>query len=158
MRALKMIVLAGLMGLAGAAQAAPAYVDARLFPNQAAGWQRFLAVERALRQSFDNVCGDTFCEGEYSNLLPMRLRCSVHAASGVVQSCIWTFAGSAATVADDGRIDVDLRSFACPLPVAAGTRLEDFLRALEQAAPDRAIHVTPPGSRISIHEGLIGCL
>ena len=76
MRALKRVVLAGLMGLAGAAHAAPAYVDARLFPNQTAGWQRFLAVERSLRQSFDNVCGDTFCEGEYSNLLPMRLRCS----------------------------------------------------------------------------------
>ena len=158
MRALRMAALCGSMGLAFAVQAGPTYVDARLFPSQAAGWDRFLAVEKALVRGFDDVCGDTFCEGEYSNLQAMRLRCSVHRGSGVLAGCVWTFAGSTAWVKGDGRIDVDLRSFTCPLPLAAGTRLEDFLRAMEAVPPASAIDTPLPGTALSVYDGLTECL
>lgn len=134
------------------------YVDARLYPDPTSGWERFRNVERALVAGFDDVCGDTFCEGEYYNLRPMRLRCAVEQASGQVAGCTWTFVGSNTTVLGDGRIDVDLRSYACTLPLAAGTPLEGLLQALESVPPRDAIDVPLPGTTTSVYDGLTGCL
>jgi len=47
-----------------------------------------------LRDNFDQICGDTFCEGDYSNIQALRLRCSVDSASGLVGRCLWSFAAS----------------------------------------------------------------
>ncbi|MCP6576546.1 hypothetical protein NL496_28005, partial [Klebsiella pneumoniae] len=55
------------------------FIDARNYPSQAAGWERFRAVEARLVRGFDDICGDTFCEGEYHNLQALRFRCSVGA-------------------------------------------------------------------------------
>jgi len=140
------------------ARAQDRYVDARLYPDQASGWERFRSVERALVAGFDGVCGDTFCEGEYYNLQAMRLRCSVERASGQVAGCTWTFAGSNSSVLGDGSIDVDLRSYACALPLAAGTPLESLLQALEAVPPREAIDVPLPGTSTSVYDGLTHCL
>lgn len=144
--------------LTSAAQAAPAYVDARLFPSQNEGWQRFLEVEKALVRGFNDICGDTFCEGEYYNLRAMRLRCSVNQARGTLGSCLWTFAGSNASVRQDGHIEVDVRTFTCPLQLAPGTPLQAFLRALESVPAADAINVALPGTTESVYEGLLGCI
>lgn len=140
------------------ALAADRYVDARLYPDAASGWARFHSVERALVAGFDDVCGDTFCEGEYYNLQAMRLRCAVQRATGQVAGCMWTFAGSNSSVLDDGHIDVDLRSYACALPLAAGTPLESLLQALEAVPPRDAIDVPLPGTSTSVYDGLTDCL
>ncbi|AWH22636.1 hypothetical protein C1933_16150 [Stenotrophomonas sp. ZAC14D2_NAIMI4_6] len=158
MRMLLALALCAGMLLAGPVQAAGPYVDARQYPTSAAGHERFLAAERALERGFDDVCGDTFCEGQYYNLWAMRLRCSVHSGSGLLAGCIWTFAGSDTRVRGDGRFDVDQGAFACALPIAAGTRLEDVLRAWEAAPAREAIHVPVPGMPGSVYEALTDCL
>lgn len=150
-------LLCGLM-VVGAAQAAPAFVDARDYPDPATGRERFLAAERMLVRGFDDVCGDTFCEGQYYNLWAMRLRCSVERATGVVGSCIWTFAGSDTWVRKEGRIDVDLGSYACVLPLASGTRLEQLLHVWQVGSGDEAIHAPLPGTTTSVYGGLTDCL
>ena len=147
-----------LLLIAGAAQAGPAFVDARDYPTSAMGHERFLAAERRLVRGFDNVCGDTFCEGQYYNLRPMRLRCSVHRASGVVGSCIWTFAGSYTQVQQTGQIDVDHGTYACVLPLAPGTRLAELLGVWDAATGYDALHATLPGTRTHVYDGLTECL
>jgi len=144
--------------LAGTAQAGPPHVDARDYPAPGAGHARFVAAERRLERGFDNICGDTFCEGEYYNLRAMRLRCSVHQASGAVGSCVWTFAGSQTWVRQTGKIDVDHAMYACKLPLAAGTSLEQLLQLWEAGSPDDALDASLPGSTVSAYEALTDCL
>lgn len=136
--------------------AAGRYVDARTYPTQAEGWERFRAVEARLVRGFDSVCGDTFCEGEYHNLQALRFRCSVEASTGRVGECLWTFTGSTARVdATTGRIAVDARTWACRVPLADTTLLPGLLQTLEQDDP---LHAALPGTTDSIYEGLTECL
>ncbi|HFF3760041.1 hypothetical protein I5U56_10525 [Stenotrophomonas maltophilia] len=144
--------------LAGPAQAGPLYVDARDYPAPGAGHARFLAAERQLVRGFDDVCGDTFCEGEYYNLRAMRLRCSVQQSTGVVAGCIWTFAGSSTRVHPIGRIDADHGTYACVLPLAVDTRLEELLTAWDTGNGYDALHATLPGTRTHVYDGLTDCL
>ncbi|WP_295572433.1 hypothetical protein [Stenotrophomonas maltophilia] len=143
---------------AGAAQAGPAFVDARDYPTSAMGHERFLAAERRLVRGFDNICGDTFCEGQYYNLWAMRLRCSVQRDTGVVGSCVWTFAGSDTRVRNTGRIDVDLGSYACVLPVPPGTPLSQLLEVWETGSADDALHAPLPGTGQNTYDALVDCL
>lgn len=143
--------------MAANAQAIPQFVDARDYPNPATGHERFLAAERLLVRGFDDICGDTFCEGQYYNLQAMRLRCSVQRDTGVVARCVWTFAGSYTRVQQTGRIDVDQGRYACVLPLAAGTRLDELLAAWESAGYD-ALHAPLPGTNTHVYEGLTDCL
>ncbi len=157
-RALSLVIGLPLCLASLPAVAVDRFVDARLHPDQASGWERFRNVERALVAGFDDVCGDTFCEGEYYNLQPMRLRCSVERATGQVAACTWTFVGSSTSVRSDGSIDVDLRSYACVLPLAVGTPLESLLQALEAVPPRDSIDVPLPGTSTSVYDGLTECL
>ncbi|MBU2049466.1 hypothetical protein [Stenotrophomonas rhizophila] len=132
------------------------FVDARTYPTQAVGWERFRAVEARLVGGFNDVCGDTFCEGEYHNLQALRFRCSVEAASGRVEECVWTFTGSTARVdAASGAIVVDARTWACRAPLAANTQLPVLLQTLEQG---QALHAPLPGTPDSMYDGLTECL
>lgn len=157
--AVLLMLLAVSSGLAAApAPAGGPYVDARDYPTPAQGWARFRAVEALLVRGFDDICGDTFCEGEYSNLQALRFRCSVQQASGRVQACAWTFTGSTASVdSSTGQIEVDARTWTCPTPLLAGTPLELLLATLEQARED-ALHTPLPGTPDSIYDGLTDCL
>jgi hypothetical protein len=138
------------------AASAARYVDARDYPGQGQGVTHFRALEQALVRGFDDVCGDTFCEGEYYNLQAMRLRCSVHAASGRVGECRWTFAGSNMDVdAATGAVTVDARDWACRLPLAAQTPLPRLLATLQ--GPE-AIDTVLPGTATTVYEGLTTCL
>ena len=105
--------------IAPAAQAFP-YVDLIDYPHQEANWDRFFALEGRLQHRFDAICGDTFCEGEYSDIRALRLRCSVDAVRGTVHECLWAFAASDGCVAERRYY----RSPATDLvvPAAAGAR------------------------------------
>lgn len=144
--------------LAASAQAAPAYIDARDYPAPATGREHFLAAERSLGRGFDDICGDTFCEGQYYNLWPMRFRCSVERSTGIVARCVWTFAGSDTWVGRDGRIDVDLGSYACVLPVAVGTPLQALLELWQGGPGHEALHAPLPGTGVSVYDALTDCL
>jgi hypothetical protein len=58
----------------------------------------------ALNNQFNQECGDTYCEGDWSNLVPLTFGCSVTSKAGNVKDCVWTFAAS--------QVDVDTRNAA----------------------------------------------
>ncbi|WP_241895070.1 hypothetical protein, partial [Stenotrophomonas maltophilia] len=122
------------------------------------GHERFLAAERQLVRGFDEVCGDTFCEGQYINLWAMRLRCSVEQVAGVVVQCVWTFAGSDTRVKPSGLIKVNRGRYACVLPLAAGTRLETLLQVWETGDGFDALHAPLPGTTANTYDALVDCL
>ncbi len=153
----KLLIGLAAMGVCGLLAAAePAYVDAVDYPGNAEGWEAFRQLERRLDHDFDQICGDSFCEGDYSDYQPLRYRCSVHRATGVLRQCTWTFAASEIGVEPTtGRLLVDTKTWRCPTPLAAGTRLEAFYQALSVPNP---LFEPLPGTGKAIYESLIGCL
>ncbi len=141
---------------AGVAQAA-SYVDAVDYPDHEQGWHRFHDLERRMVRDFDDVCGDTFCEGDYSHIQPLRYRCSVERETGIMGECVWVFEASEQTIdPPSGDIAVDAPVWRCRTPLASGTHVEDFYLALK--AGRGAIHARLPMNGRSIYDGLVDCL
>lgn len=109
-----------------------------------------------LRENFDDICGDTFCEGDYSNIYALRFRCSVEQSSGVLGRCVWVFAASNEEVDPaTGKIQVTPKIWRCRSPLAPGTTVSALLGAL---AGERPLYAKLPGTSVSIYDGLIDCL
>ncbi|MDB5768403.1 MAG: hypothetical protein JWQ61_3217 [Collimonas fungivorans] len=141
---------------AAPAATAAAYVDAVDYPGQGQGWDAFYDLERRLQRDFDYICGDTICEGEFSNMQALRYRCSVQQADGMMGECVWTFAASNAEIdAASGKVVVDARTWACRTPLAAQTPVATFYSALAGDSPLRA---PLPGTNRTIFDGLFDCL
>lgn len=108
-----------------------------------------------LRVGFDDACGDTFCEGDYSNLQPLRLRCSADAATHVISRCQWTFAASNETVnASTGQIKVIAPIFRCRILVAPRTTVSELAMAWSGPNPLRA---PIPRTGRSVYDALGDC-
>ncbi|KAG9611775.1 hypothetical protein KCV01_g2320, partial [Aureobasidium melanogenum] len=145
------------------AQTAPAptpaparYVNAIDWPASEVSMDRFFSADIRLSTAFDKVCGDTFCEGDFANLRPMPLNCSVDTTKGTVKQCVWTFSGSHSAVnGKTGAVQVTAKIFKCKLPLAKDTPVEAFYALLEGEDP---LHTKLPMSRVSIYDGLVGCL
>ncbi|MEO6919327.1 MAG: hypothetical protein ABI171_10015 [Collimonas sp.] len=136
------------------AMAVSEYVDAVDYPAQ--GWDAFYDLERRMVKDFDDICGDTICGGEFSNLQALRYRCSVQQADSFVGECIWTFAGSNAEIDGvTGKVAVDARTWSCRTPLAPQTPIATFYSTLSVARP---IHATLPATATTIYEGLTNCL
>jgi len=136
--------------------AAPEYVDAVDYPAEEEGWDDFYDLEWRLVKDFDDICGDVFCEGDFSNLQALRYRCSVRQADSFIGECIWTFAGSNATIdGQSGKVLVDARSWDCRSPLASQTPIATFYSAL---SVDRPLQATLPGTTTTLYEGLMDCL
>ncbi|MGN6482757.1 hypothetical protein [Luteibacter sp.] len=132
------------------------YVDATDWPASETGMDRFFEAEARLNAGFDKVCGDTFCEGDYSNLRPMQLRCSVDSTKGTLKQCLWTFAGSHASVnAKTGAVQVTAKTFKCKLLLAKDTPVESFYELTKGEDP---LHAKLPMTHVSVYDGLPGCL
>jgi hypothetical protein len=115
----------------------------------------YTAVNR-LKQNFDDICGDTFCEGDYGNIESLSFRCSVEKHTGVIDRCVWVFAASNEEIRpSDGRILVDARHWRCRSPLTRHTRIGDLLAALSGPQPMRA---ALPGTTRSLYDGLSDCL
>lgn len=109
-----------------------------------------------LRENFDEICGDTFCEGDYSNIQALRFVCSVEAGSGVLGQCVWAFAASHEEVdVATGRVAVAPKAWRCRAPLARKTTVQALLGALTGARP---LYETLPGTTRSIYDGLADCL
>ena len=54
---------------------ATTYVDIQEFGNGAE--DAWYGIRDKLNGEFDQVCGDTFCEGDFSNITPLSVFCSV---------------------------------------------------------------------------------
>jgi hypothetical protein len=107
-----------------------------------------------LNGAFADVCGDTFCEGDYANLTPLTFDCSVTSKLGTVHDCAWTFAGSLAAVDPTSSvISVDAPTFECHVhPKTTAPKL----LALLAAAAD-PLHQALPGTTASLYDALGDC-
>ncbi len=117
----------------------------------------YFSAEQTLQGNFNDVCGDTFCEGDYSNLQALRLSCSVRATTGTLRSCKWLFGGSYNDLdSKTGAITVHPKAAKCTLPVTGtANALTTFLLA-PGATP--AIQRVLPGSTKSAYDDLANCL
>jgi len=132
------------------------YVDATDWPTSEAGMDRFFEAEARLNAGFDKVCGDTFCEGEFSNLRPMQLRCSVDATKGTIKQCLYTFFGSHASVnGKTGAVQSTAKLYKCKVLLAKDTPIDAFYAAMAGEDP---MNAKLPMSRHSVYDGLVGCL
>lgn len=126
------------------------YVDILDFTTEQSAW---LGIRSELRQEFDDVCGDSFCEGEYTNLTPLSFTCSVTSKIGKVKDCVWTFAASLAEVdPNNAAIAIDAPTFQCHIrPTTTAKQLIALLTGRTDA-----IHVPLPGTT-SIYEAIGEC-
>jgi hypothetical protein len=134
------------------------FIDAQSYFQTSEEIDAWFQIRQDLRSDFDEVCGDTFCEGDYSNFESLRFRCSVEQTEGTMGGCVWVFGASNEEIAPaTGELTVDGQIFACPMPVAAGTDIRAFVAAL--TAPDvQPIRAPLPGSDLTLYDGLIDCL
>src|SRR5262249_7153017 len=79
-----------------AATTAASYADVEEWANEQGDgtWDTWMGIIGSLKSDFDDVCGDTFCGGDYSNLEPLRFRCSINTTTKVLKNCTYVFAGS----------------------------------------------------------------
>lgn len=123
--------------------------------NNSAYQDAWPGIEAKLGQELADVCGDTFCEGDFSNLTPLSVSCSVTSVNGTVHDCAWTFAGSLEAVdPNTSTIGVDAPTFQChftPKYTTAGT----FVTFLTNATD--ALTATLPHTTGSIYDSLVDC-
>ena len=155
------IIAAVALAMAGAIQVARAgsvgpYVEAGAALRGDAEFEAWYGITMRLRRQFDEICGDTFCEGDYSNLQPLRFQCSVEARSRRVGTCTWSFAGSQESIDPaTGRITAQPGFWQCHVPLAPQTGLDRLLAALDGPQP---LYARLPGTERTVLDGLIDCL
>lgn len=120
-------------------------------------WERFHRVIQRLEGDFDNVCGDTFCEGDFSQIRSIELRCSVERATRMISRCAWVFGASNISVdPSSGDLQVESKSVSCGFVVDA--EVGAFLGLLDRDAEEPAIDRPLPGTQRSIYDSLVDCL
>lgn len=133
------------------------YVEALDYASDTGGQSTWLDARGGLKSDFDDVCGDTFCGGDYGNLQALRFVCSITHSTGNVKRCEWLFGGSYATVSErTGAVTVNARAFRCHVPVK-GTE-KQLAKALTQASSTPAIRRALPGGTASAYDALLDCL
>jgi hypothetical protein len=124
---------------------------------ESAPLEAWFKVVRALHKAFDQICGDTFCEGEFTNIQSLAFRCSMSPSEGTIGECLWILAGSSEEVTSStGNVRVTARSFQCKMPIAPATKLADLVKVLAESR--RPLETPLPNTTRSLYEGLIECL
>jgi hypothetical protein len=132
------------------------YVEAGATLRTDAEVEAWYDITAQLRRQFDEICGDTFCEGDYSNLQPLRFQCSVEARSRRISACVWSFAGSQESIDPaTGGITVQPGFWQCRIPLVSQTNVERLLAALDNPQP---LFARLPGTDQTVLDGLIECL
>jgi hypothetical protein len=132
------------------------YIDVSAYLTDAADIDAWYTMIYNLKQNFDYICGDTFCEGDYTNIESLRYRCSVERLTGTIGRCVWVFAASNEEVSPStGKIIVDVRAWRCRSPIVRGTSIHDLLSALAGPSP---LYATLPETDQSLYDGLVNCL
>ncbi|MEP7044238.1 MAG: hypothetical protein ABI843_14330 [Dokdonella sp.] len=151
-------LLAGVPCLHVTAQSAspPHFVEEYEYFTTDAQYEAWYTLTTQLVGNFDDICGDTFCEGDYSNIQSLRFRCSVEQSSGRIGQCVWIFAGSYEEIDPaTGVVAVEARTWNCPTPLARRTTMTALLSAL---AGDDPLDTPLPGTQTTIYDGLADCL
>ncbi len=156
-RPLALLVAMMPLSQAAMAQSSSHYADVSAYPLDEARYEAWLDLRNRLHRRFDDICGDTFCEGEFSNIQSLRFNCSVHQTSGRIGMCAWVFAASNEEIDPaTGRIRVSQRGFwRCRMPLAPDTRIERLVDALQV---ERPLYAPLPRTTRTIIDGLIECL
>ena len=159
------ILFAALAASALLPQAAPAaaasvhesdYVEMSAYLQADADFEAWYALRHNLKRNFDDICGDTFCEGDYSNIESLRYTCSVHRVTGRIGMCGWTFAASDEAIEPvHGRIVARTPGWFCRSPLVAGTTVESLLQSLQGEAP---LYAALPSTSTTLFDGLVDCL
>jgi hypothetical protein len=132
------------------------YVPADAYYTTAAYQQKWTDTAAAFVRGFDNVCGDTFCGGDFGDLRSLALTCSITQSSGNVKSCAWVFGGSYATVATNGALTETAQTWRCN--VAMHGTLPQLIAVLTAAGSDNPIQRALPGGTATAYDALAGCL
>lgn len=138
--------------------AAPASSSAWAEPGEVLdddAYESWTRVRRGLAQGFDDVCGDTFCEGDYTNIQSLRFLCSVHRGNGAIGACSWSFAASDESIGSRGTVTSQQVGWQCLLPLAPRTTMAAFLAALDVEEP---IDAVIPGTGATAYDALVDCL
>ncbi len=155
------LMLAGVSAHASHAQLTPTpatgnYIDLERYIGDA-DHDRWVDARYYLKQNFDDICGDTICEGEYPNIEALGYRCSVDKTTGLMGECSWVFTASDEHVrASDGRIMANVHTWHCKTPLAPMTHASDFVQSLQGSRP---LWARLPNTNATIWDGLItNCL
>jgi hypothetical protein len=136
---------------------ATAYEDAEEYLQETGGFDQWVSLRTQMANDFYNVCGDTFCESDYSNLTPLNFSCAVTSKEGKIKSCQYIFAGSFQLVdAKTGALNITSKTFVCKVP-ATGT-VKSLMTFLSAAGTTASIQRTLPGGTTTIYDALGGCL
>ncbi len=154
------LAASALLLAAASASAAPAhespYVEVSAYLQADADIEAWYALRHNLKRNFDDICGDTVCEGDYSNIESLRYTCSVHRVTGRIGMCGWTFAASDEAIEPvHGRIVARTHGWFCRSPLVAGTTIESMLQALQGESP---LYAALPSSSTTLFDGLVDCL
>ena len=133
----------------------PTYVEAADYYTTLANQQKWRASYDALKLGFDNICGDTFCGGDFSDLQSLDVACAVTKSSGNVKSCMWTFGGSYTTVKKTGELDLASKTWSCP--VAVHGTLPQLIATLTGTNTQDGIHRPLPGG-VAAYDSIAGCV
>lgn len=113
----------------------------------------WLDVTRRLRARFDDVCGDTFCEGDYPDIAALGFACAVDATSSRVASCSWSFAAADTAVDARGHVTAGTKTTRCPIAIDAQSVA--LTTTLDVADP---LHTPLPDREGSLYDALGACL
>lgn len=122
------------------------------------GIDRWLDAKRAVVHGFDNICGDTFCGGDYGDLTSLELECAITRSTGNVKSCAWVFGGSFFWVPDDrsSELVTEHHTYRCDFTMK-GT-LPQLISTWTAAGSQDAIDRPLPGTTATAYDALLGCL
>jgi hypothetical protein len=135
----------------------PTYVEASDYYRSAAYASQWTKAKAALKLGFDNVCGDTFCGGDYGNMQSLAFVCSVTRSSGNIKECAWLFTGSYALPSKTGAMPVSERSWRCEVPVKGTvSQLMNVVNATN--VTDDVLHRALPGGTATAYDALLNCL
>lgn len=157
------LLLATLALVAALTSAPAAAQDSRLVYGDPYGYfstdaqyEAWYALRAGLEANFEDICGDSFCEGDYGNITPLRFECSVQQYTGRIGQCAWSFAASAEAIDPaTGALAVEVPAWTCLVPLPPRTRIDALLAAL---AGDSPLYAALPGAGGSIYDALVDCL
>lgn len=132
------------------------YVELTRYFDSERDLERWYAITDRLRQNFDQICGDSFCEGDYDNIQSLRYVCSAKRSDASIGECRWSFAASDESIdAARGEVKSRIVSWQCRSPLAAATQVGELLTALSGAQP---LHAKLPHTQATLYDGLLACL
>jgi hypothetical protein len=154
--ALGVLIAATTTAHAQTASSRQRYIDPDTYLTDPVQWESWYTLMSRLKSNFNEVCGDTFCEGDYNNIESLSFRCSVEQHSGRIGACVWVFAASNEAIdARTGIIEVQPRSWTCAAPLAPHTTIESLLTTLDNDWP---MDTPLPNATATLYDSLIDCL